>query len=307
MTSTAIQPRPPQTVELVEPVDAIIIKPAISIQDAKQLVADMKEFRRHVLVPGVDYGEIPGVQKPSLLKPGAEKLLNIFGLGVRHVPLQQIEDWDKGFFSYNYRAEVYVLRTGTVIADCEGSCNSKEDKYRYRVLMGWDATDDEKRAAVKTKERRYKNKKGTYKVYYVANSEPYSLVNTLKKMAQKRAMIGAVLIATRASEEYTQDVEDQEQETATEEPAEQPQQQAPPPKPDPAPDASNLVPATKAEKLRVFNEAKKGGVTKETWPAWYKEVTGRDWLDIWDDDIPVLSAAAAALAAKNQGKTGAAQ
>jgi len=33
-------------------------------------------------------------------------------------------------------------------------------------------------------------------------------VNTLQKMAQKRAMVGAVLIATRTSEQYTQDLED---------------------------------------------------------------------------------------------------
>src|ERR1043166_7988381 len=213
MTSTAVA-----RLDQAESVEAVIVRPAISVAEAKQLVTDMKEFRKQVLVPGVDFGLIPGVAKPSLFKPGAEKLLNIFGLGVRHIPLAQIEDWDKPFFAYSYRAEVYVLRSGVVISDCEGSCNSYEDKYRYRVVMSWDATDEDKKKAVKVKERKKRKGNGTFKVYYVPNSEPFSLVNTLKKMAQKRAMIGAVLIATRASEEYTQDVEDQEHETPSEEP-----------------------------------------------------------------------------------------
>ena len=37
------------------------------------------------------------------------------------------------------------------------------------------------------------------------NTEPLNLKNTILKMAQKRAFIGAILIATGASEFYTQD------------------------------------------------------------------------------------------------------
>lgn len=294
------------------PEAAVIVRPAISIQDAKQLVHDMKEFRKHVLVKGTDYGEIPGVQKPSLFKPGAEKLLNIFGLGVRHVPLQQVEDWEKGFFSYNYRAEVYVLRSGVVISDCEGSCNSKEDKYRYRVVNAWDASEEDKKASVKTRKRKYRSKKGEYLVYYVPNNEPYSLVNTLKKMAQKRAMIGAVLIATRASEEYTQDVEDQEHEETTE-PIEQQQQQQPPapggvPAGNPdskgaAADAVQLVEISVEKKKMVFGECKRSGITKETFAAFYTEVTGRAFLDIYECDIAPLLEASAKRIKEQQGGT----
>jgi hypothetical protein len=37
---------------------------------------------------------------------------------------------------------------------------------------------------------------------------PFSLVNTLLKMARKRALIDAILSATRASRIFTQDIED---------------------------------------------------------------------------------------------------
>jgi len=46
------------------------------------------------------------------------------------------------------------------------------------------------------------------KIGQVANAEIFDQVNTLQKMAQKRALIGAVLLATSASEFFTQDVGD---------------------------------------------------------------------------------------------------
>src|SRR5712691_3578553 len=47
-----------------------------------------------------------------------------------------------------------------------------------------------------------------YTWFRVPNDDIFSQVNTLQKMAQKRAMVGAVLIATRASGFLTQDMED---------------------------------------------------------------------------------------------------
>lgn len=49
--------------------------------------------------------------------------------------------------------------------------------------------------------------------YRIPNNEPYDLVNTIDKMAQKRALIAATLIATNASEFFTQDLEDFAQST----------------------------------------------------------------------------------------------
>jgi len=46
--------------------------------------------------------------------------------------------------------------------------------------------------------------------YRIANPDVMGLKNTMMKMAQKRAFVGAILMATGASEFYTQDVEDME-------------------------------------------------------------------------------------------------
>ena len=47
----------------------------------KERTAWLREVTKAALVEGVDYGIIPGTDRPSLLKPGAEMLLLAAGLG----------------------------------------------------------------------------------------------------------------------------------------------------------------------------------------------------------------------------------
>lgn len=56
-------------------------------------------------------------------------------------------------------------------------------------------------------------------VYRVPNEELPSLVNTIQKMAQKRAFVAAVIIAVNASEFFTQDMEDMQPGEVPNEPA----------------------------------------------------------------------------------------
>lgn len=53
--------------------------------------------------------------------------------------------------------------------------------------------------------------------YRVPNENIFDQVNTLMKMAQKRSFVGAILLATGASEFFTQDLEDLSQHLGTEE------------------------------------------------------------------------------------------
>src|SRR5215211_2968844 len=83
--------------------------PALSIQQAVQRFNAVVEFVRTVMREGVDYGVIPGTDKPTLLKPGAEKLCTLFGLTCRFDLIRSVEDWDgsqhegEAFFYYRYR------------------------------------------------------------------------------------------------------------------------------------------------------------------------------------------------------------
>ena len=51
------------------------------------------EFVKAVMVDKTDYGVIPGTDKPTLLKPGAEKLNTLFGLSSRFTIIEKETDW----------------------------------------------------------------------------------------------------------------------------------------------------------------------------------------------------------------------
>ena len=143
-----------------------------TMNEAKERVIMLEKFVKEMMIPNVDYGIIPRCNKPSLLKPGAEKLCDIFGFSKQIEILNRIEDWDKGLFHYEIKAILVNKRTGLIEAEGIGCCNSMETKYKKQ--------------------------------------DSYNIINTLLKMAKKRALIDAVLSATRSSGLFTQDIEDME-------------------------------------------------------------------------------------------------
>lgn len=179
--------------------------PALTIVEAVNRHNALVEFVQKVMKRDHDFGIIPGTDKPTLLKPGAEKLCTLFGLRTEFVSVETTTDWEKGFFYFHYRCN--LTRNGEVVASGEGSCNSREKKYRWRYLPDFKATEEEKARAVRKETKTSKNGK-PYIMLVLENSEPYDLVNTIQKMAQKRAMIAATLIGVNASEFFTQDMED---------------------------------------------------------------------------------------------------
>jgi hypothetical protein len=189
-----------------EPRETGLMMPAYSIEDVTHRYQAMVEFVKRVMREGVDYGTIPGTDKPTLYKAGAEKLTTFFGLSVFFSLEDKLENWDDGRFYYRYKC--ILQRSGSVVAEGEGSANSMEKKYRWRYLTENKATADEKARAVRVETRKSKYNSGTYNTYVVENDDPYTLVNTLQKMAQKRAMVQAALIAVNASEYFTQDLDD---------------------------------------------------------------------------------------------------
>ncbi|AEE98048.1 hypothetical protein [Mahella australiensis] len=152
------------------------IAKAVQMRDALDMLFEQ------LLEPKVDYDRIPGTDKPTLLKPGAEILCRVFKLAQGKADiLDRNEDFEKGIFSYVVGMPLIHIESGAQVAYGIGSANSYERKYRYR-----------------------KDSKGNT----VENADPADLQNTLIKMANKRAFIDAVLKATAASRKFTQDMED---------------------------------------------------------------------------------------------------
>src|SRR5687767_13727602 len=100
-------------------------------QEAEQR-ALLATFVKDHLVEKTDYGTIPGTQKKTLFKPGAEKLLSIFRCKAAFRMTERIEDWDKGLFHYEFRCRISSMDSGAVVAEGYGSANSKEGRYRWR-------------------------------------------------------------------------------------------------------------------------------------------------------------------------------
>lgn len=186
---------------------------ALALPNRDETISSLKainEFGKIVhqlLIEGSDWGVIPGTQKPTLLKPGAEKITKILGLADTYEVTQRVEEWEKGFFHYEVKCTLTHLKTGIVISEGLGSCNSMESKYRYRWLWSSELPPDfDGEKAVK---RWVTLKSGSKSPQYrVDNEDIYSQVNTLLKMAEKRSLVDAALHAGRLSDLFTQDIED---------------------------------------------------------------------------------------------------
>lgn len=241
-----------ETALIVQP----LAMPALTLQEATRRYGDMRAFVQNQMMPGKDFGAIPGTDKPTLLKPGAEKLCTFFGLRAIPTIVAKVEDWEKGFFYYLYRYELW--KGDVVMAAADGSCNSMDAKYRWRWVSEFDIPSDMDKARLKTRGGRAREfafaieraettgkygkppdywqqfkdaiatgravktqvetKRGLSDaweidatLYRIPNDDVYSLVNTIQKIAQKRALVAATLIGTNGSEYFTQDMEDMEE------------------------------------------------------------------------------------------------
>ncbi len=156
---------------------------AMTVREVTQQAGIVMEAMKTAMVNNMHYGVIPGCgSKPTLLKPGAEKLCLLFGFASQ-LKVER-DDLPNGHREYGVTCTLINRNTGEVIGEGVGCCSSMESKYRYR---------NEWVNKVKTK---------------VENENVADQFNTLLKMAKKRALVDAVLTATAASDVFTQDLED---------------------------------------------------------------------------------------------------
>ncbi|TLS35408.1 hypothetical protein [Pseudalkalibacillus caeni] len=142
----------------------------VSSSESKHRIEELKTFVEEVMIKGVDYGQINGFSKATLLKPDAEKLCDVFGFSKTVEAVNRIEQWEAGIFAYEVKVILTRKDNGVIEAEGLGSCNSKEAAFQQQ--------------------------------------DAYTIVNTVLKMTKKRTLIDAVLSATRSSGIFTQDIED---------------------------------------------------------------------------------------------------
>jgi len=161
-----------------------------------------QEIAKKQMVRGRDFGVVPGTDKPTLLKPGAEKISKLLKLADTYEVIDRQEDWDKPFFRYLVKCQLKVTGTEVVVSEGFGECNSKENRYRWRWVYEGDLPPGIDTSQLVTRRGRY----GTQ--YRVENEDIFTQVNTMLKVAKKRALVDASLSAGRLSDVFTQDIED---------------------------------------------------------------------------------------------------
>lgn len=173
---------------------------------------------------GHHYGKIPGTDKPTLLKPGAEKICFMF----RVAPEFKVTEKEipGNHREYQVICELVHMGTGAVVGHGVGCCSTMETKYRYRwshrkcPVCGAEAIIQgkaeygggwvcfAKKGGCGAKFKAYDEKVTGQTLGRIENPDIADTYNTVLKMAKKRALVDATLTAFAVSDSFNQDLEE---------------------------------------------------------------------------------------------------
>jgi len=186
---------------------------AMSLDHVLLQVRKIQEIQKNIMHEGEHFGKIPGCgDKPTLLKPGAEKL----GLVFRLAPEFEVEqtEYEGGHREYRVTCRLRHINSGTIVGEEVGTCTTLESRYRYRTENTgkpvpkeyWDSPNSDLLGGPTFKPRKVDKSWFIYQT--VEHENPSDYYNTCLKMGKKRAHVDAILTATAASDIFTQDIED---------------------------------------------------------------------------------------------------
>lgn len=121
----------------------------------------------------IDFGVIPGTQRPSLFKSGAEAIAMGYGLLQHYELVSKVEDFgDSPFCMYTIRCDLCKIVNGQeyIFSSAYGSANTREKRN--------------------------------------GRNDAFNAANSTLKMAQKRALTSAAIAVSGLSAAFTMDIED---------------------------------------------------------------------------------------------------
>ncbi len=213
---------------------------ALGLDELKANLDFIRDVMQNVMKEGKDYGKIPGTgDRPTLLQPGAQKLLMTFQL-TEYVKKELLREYQGMHREYEFT--IAIKAQNGKEWDGVGSCSTFEKKYRYR--QGGRKCPRCGKATILSARKGppgffcWTKKGGCGEKFaiddptivnqteqgQVENHDIADQWNTVRKVAFKRALVHAAINATNTSELWTQDLEDK----APEDPGEESQ---PPPGP----------------------------------------------------------------------------
>jgi len=161
-----------------------------SIQETVQSIALLQDMVKNVLVRGIDYGHIPGTPQDSLWDPGASRIIGSFHCYCGQRRIIKLEDNAEKIVVC---VEVPIISRSlqVEVGSGIGAASTLETKYKYRWVskpQEWGYNEE----AVKTlKTKKGKEEGRDVMLYRIPNPEHSELLNTILKMASKRAEVDA--------------------------------------------------------------------------------------------------------------------
>jgi hypothetical protein len=174
------------------------LKAEIARQTEMQQI--MVQYVRDHMVKDHHYYSFNEGGKPALTKDGAHRICSLFKVIPGPVDIEIIREGG-GHFTVVSRA-VLLNQDGIEIASSRGSASTRESKYAYRWVWHDKMPADIDRASLKTKGS------GPKLQYQVPNPDLADLENTIIKMSEKRATVGAVNKLPLVSELFAADPDD---------------------------------------------------------------------------------------------------
>lgn len=259
---------------------------AMNVETVVRQVTLIQEVMEKTMKEGEHFGAaFEGAKKPSLLKPGAEKISTVFRLAPKYEITKS--DLPNGHREYELVCSLVHIPTGQFVGQGVGSCSSLESKYRFR--------DSSRKCPKCGKETIIKGKveygggwlcfakKGgcgekwdegdpvieDQEVGRIEHDNPADYFNTILKMGKKRAHVDAILTATATSDIFTQDLEDLPK--PTKEPPKKTEKKAPKTK------ATTQKPLSDAQRKKMYAMSMAAGLNKEEvndYLSWLKKEKG---------------------------------
>jgi hypothetical protein len=161
-----------------------------SIQETIQSIELLQGMVKGILLRDIDYGRIPGTPQDSLWDPGASRIITSFGCYCGQRRILRLEDSDQKIVVC---VEVPIIsrKLQVEVASGVGAASTLETKYKYRWVEDpreWGYSEE---AAKAFRTKHGKDEEGGKLLYRIPNPEHSELLNTIIKMASKRAEVDA--------------------------------------------------------------------------------------------------------------------
>lgn len=166
--------------------------PALELSDqaigtVKRNIQLCEQLVHEVLEREIDFGAIPGVPQPFLWDSGAAKIMAAFNCYADYKVIDSVIQVPH--IRYTITCQLINRQSQQIVATGIGAASTKEIKHRYRWVEDPEA-EGISRKGLKTKTGAKRGRSEGI-LYRIPNPETEDLLNTIAKMAAKRADVDA--------------------------------------------------------------------------------------------------------------------